>query len=61
MNKFIDLNKFTKISKIGQGTFGEVFKVKENDTGDIFAGKILTEIISQEDKTLDLKCEVSIL
>ena len=63
MSAFLNLNKFKIQSKIGQGAFGEVFKVEENDSKNIFAAKISLSELNQEDPKLftDLKGEVSIL
>ena len=45
MSELLDLNKFTKQNLIGQGTFGQVYKVIEHDTENIFAAKVsLTEL-----------------
>ena len=52
MTEFIDLNKFTKQSKIGKGAFSKVFKVIENDTKKVFAAKISRLILSEDDPTL---------
>lgn len=63
MNEFLDLSKYTKQALIGQGTFSQVFKVIENDTGSICAAKIsLTELDeTQKRLIMSLKREINIL
>lgn len=63
MSDFIDLNNFTKKGKIGKGSFGKVYKVSENITGEIYAAKIsLTKINSYaKELIINLKREVNIL
>ena len=49
-NYSFDLKKYTIISRIGCGAFGEVFKVKESDSNQIYAAKVsLREIGSDGD------------
>lgn len=38
---FLDLNNYEIIKKIGQGGFGEVFKIRNKTTDDFYAAKIL--------------------
>lgn len=38
---FLDLNNYEIITKIGQGGFGEVFKIRNKTTDDFYAAKIL--------------------
>ena len=38
--QFLNLDKYEKRNKIGEGGFGEVFKVISKDTGNIYAAKI---------------------
>ena len=63
MSEFLDLKRFKKQRKIGQGSFGQVFKVVENDTEDIFAAKISFAKLDVNDKKFftNLKREVNIL
>ena len=63
MSEFLDLKRFKKQSKIGQGSFGQVFKVVENDTEDIYAAKISFTKLDENDKKFltNLKREVNIL
>lgn len=66
MSEFLDLNKFTKLAKIGQGGFEafvlSVFKVKENGTESICAAKIsLSELDEEPTLFNDIKSEVNIL
>ncbi|KAK8834314.1 hypothetical protein M9Y10_000521 [Tritrichomonas musculus] len=63
MSEFLDLSKFTKQEKLGQGAFGKVYKVDENSTENTYAAKISLTKLQKSDITLitDLKREVSIL
>ncbi|KAK8837546.1 hypothetical protein M9Y10_036546 [Tritrichomonas musculus] len=63
MSDFLDLRKFTKQAKIGQGSFGQVFKIIEIDTETIFSAKISLTIFNENDKKfiLNLRREVTIL
>ena len=62
-NGFLNLSQFTKIDKIGQGSFGKVFKVKQNDTNKIYAAKISTIPLTEEEESLNLNLrrEVNII
>ena len=56
-----DLNKFARIQELGEGGFGKVFKVKEQETNKIYAAKISKNIISSESQEmLHLAREVNI-
>ena len=62
MDEFLDLSKFTKQKKIGKGSFGQVYKVIEKGTENIFAAKVsLVKITEDKKMFLNLKREVSIL
>lgn len=59
-----NLNQFEIIEKIGEGAFGEVFKVKRIETGDICAAKVSKNPIEAdepEDSIRNLVREVNIL
>ena len=60
---FFDLNKLKKLDEIGNGAFGEVYKVVEKDTTNIFAAKVSFNEINNDDVELitNLKREVGIL
>ena len=49
-----DLKKFKLLDKIGKGQFGKVFKVKEIQTGLIYAAKISIQLIDDEDESKSL-------
>ena len=34
------INQYRRLSKLGRGTFGEVFKVEDSATGELFALKV---------------------
>ena len=59
----LDLTKFSKQALIGQGTFGQVYKVIEHDTGNIFAAKISLTELNDTKKSLfkNLKREINII
>lgn len=63
MDEFINLKKFTIQAKIGQGSFGEVFKVLEEGTKNIFAAKISMSKLNEGDikYSINLRREVNIL
>ena len=57
-----DLIKYTKIDQIGEGMFSEVFKIKETETGQIYAAKILCKQlnVNLQDDLLRLSREVNL-
>lgn len=63
MSGFLNLRKFKKQAKIGQGEFGKVYKVLEDETNNVFAAKISMMELDKDDSNLitDLKREVGIL
>ena len=63
MSEFIDLNKFTKLVKIGEGSFGKVFKVIEKETKNIYAAKISFSKLDESNHKFikSLKRELAIL
>ena len=62
-NNFLELNKYKKDAKIGQGSFGRVFKVIEVSTGEVFAAKISILEVDEDQKALilNLMREVNII
>ena len=64
-SKFIDINRFEPLLKIGEGSFGEVFKVKDKKTGMFYAAKVLDILMSknfkEDDKTLLFFREVKLM
>ena len=63
MDDFVDLDNFIKIEKIGKGSFGEVLKVKDKQTGEIYAAKIGFKSLEEEtkDAKINLAREVNLL
>lgn len=59
-NQHLDLSLFRPIDRIGQGGFGEVFKVKHIKSKEIYAAKVSFRVLSSKDE-LNLKREVNIL
>lgn len=56
------LKNFEIIEKIGFGSFGKVYKVKDKNTGIIYAAKISKDVIkSDEQENINLEREVSII
>ena len=57
-----DLIKYTKLSKIGKGSFGEVYRVKDKETGQMYVAKIsLTEVNNNSQaEMLNISCKVNI-
>ena len=51
--KFVDINMFEPLVKIGSGAFGEVFKVKDKKTGNFYAAKKLDIYIMEDFKNDD--------
>ena len=56
------LDKFEKQSKLGEGGFGEVYKVKEKDTGSFYAAKISLKEINENSTSamISLSREINI-
>ncbi|KAK8884818.1 hypothetical protein M9Y10_043938 [Tritrichomonas musculus] len=54
---FLNLSQYTKIDKIGQGSFGKVFKVVQKDTNNIYAAKISSIPLSEDDNSLNLNLQ----
>ena len=48
----IDFNSFTILDEIGSGSFGTVYKVKKNNTGELYAMKSLSKPSLQKQKQL---------
>lgn len=63
MSSFINLENYTLINKIGEGSFGVVFKVKEKDTDNYYAAKITKKEISDEqnDQRQELYLEINLM
>lgn len=59
----IDLNNFILQNRIGQGSFGKVYKAKSKQTGEIFAVKVCKEEINSNfnDNLMNLSREVNII
>ena len=58
-SEFLDLSCFEKLKKIGKGSFGKVYIVKEKSTGIIYAGKISISPIMDEQIDTDAKLMVT--
>ncbi|KAH0795962.1 TKL family protein kinase [Histomonas meleagridis] len=59
--KIIDLKNYTTIRQLGKGSYGDVFLVRENSTGNLFAAKhIFVDIITSFDQIQFLR-EVELL
>ena len=63
--KIIDLNRFYITKPIGNGSFGAVFQVKEIETGQLYAAKIINKTIStdyeHDDDALNFFREVKLM
>lgn len=61
--KKIDRFLYKESDKIGSGSFGEVFKGRDETTGEIVAIKTINKKLIQKDKFLEegLKSEMSIM
>ena len=57
-----DLIKYTKLNKIGEGSFGEVYRVKDTETGQMFAAKIMLKEVNSnsQEEMLSISREVNI-
>lgn len=51
MSSFLNFENYTIIQKIGEGSFGIVFKVKEKETNNYFAAKVTKNEISDKKKS----------
>ena len=49
------IDQLQLLQKVGEGSFGEVFKVKKKETGEIFAAKISLTIIYEEEEIDEIK------
>lgn len=56
-NSFLNLSQYTKIDKIGQGSLGKVFKVVQKNTNNIYAAKISSIPLSEDDNSLNLNLQ----
>ena len=63
MKNTIDLSRFKVIEKVGSGAFGDVYKIEEKESGEIYAAKISKNTIKEKsrDEKLNLKREVNTL
>ncbi|KAK8836959.1 hypothetical protein M9Y10_036995 [Tritrichomonas musculus] len=48
---FIDINQFQYLDKVGEGAFGEVYRLREKKTGFIYAAKFLFNTIPKEESS----------
>ncbi|KAK8845724.1 hypothetical protein M9Y10_020642 [Tritrichomonas musculus] len=63
MNSSIELRNFAILERIGKGSFGEVYKIKNKKTGDVCAAKISLNVVDEESTEIirDISREVNIL
>lgn len=61
--KQADLYKYEKQKSVGSGSFGTVYKVKDNKTGNIYAAKISKIYLTQcnDDEVKNIEREISII
>lgn len=57
----INLDCFTKLKKIGKGSFAKVYTVRENKTGKILAAKVLTQQLNEDLNISDVQREINII
>ena len=59
LNEFLDLRKYKKQTKIGKGTFGEVFKAVDEASSKVYAAKVSLNEFKESNKSfiINLKRE----
>ena len=63
-SQLININDFIRLQRIGYGGFGEVYKIQNKKTSEIYAAKIFyksIDISSVSPEVIDLSREVNIL
>lgn len=46
----LDISRFTVMSKIGEGSFGDVYRVKDNHSTEYYAAKVGKFMIDEDTK-----------
>lgn len=57
----LDISKYKIINKIGFGEFGEVFKVKDKETGEVYAAKVSNKSLDSFDKNYQISFKREVL
>ncbi|KAK8840242.1 hypothetical protein M9Y10_031187 [Tritrichomonas musculus] len=59
----LDLSEYKKLEKIGEGSFGKVYKIVKNDTNEIFAAKVSLHEANEfnDDLLMNIHREVNIM